>query len=72
MQYAGLIKGGMKIVAPRMRKNMPRRGTGETFFYMPISNAWKMDSTLKKTKMRVNGGIPAHAINSEDVLLSKE
>lgn len=29
-------------------------------------------TALQENKMRVNGVIPAHAINSKDVLLSKE
>lgn len=50
---------------------MPKRGSSQTFLYMPISDAWEMDCTLGKPdegKWR----IPAHAINSKDVLLSKE
>lgn len=35
-------------MATRIRKNMSKRGTGETFLYMPISDAWEMDCTLRK------------------------
>lgn len=48
---------------------MPKRRTSETFFlYMP----GKWTSLMKRWRNDVNGGIPAHAINSEYVLLSEE